>query len=270
MPVRWAPHSAAAPGACGERPVIRTGIVVPTFRDTPDEALEVAHRAFAVGVDGVFCYDHLWPIGQPDRPALAPFPILATLAASYTGPPTPGGGPFFGTLVARTGLVPNAVLVNQFAALAQWAPGRVIAGLGTGDRLSEEENLAYGIPFAPAAERRRGMVDLAQALRRAGLTVWLAGGPAARVAESLASGAALNVWDADPELVATRAQGPTAVEVTWGGPPPKDESVLRQTVRELDRAGATWVIFATPINPSQLVAAAREAGGSSSGPGGGS
>ncbi len=42
----------------------------------------VAHRALAAGVDGVFCYDHLWPIGQPDRPALAPFPILATLAAS--------------------------------------------------------------------------------------------------------------------------------------------------------------------------------------------
>jgi alkanesulfonate monooxygenase SsuD/methylene tetrahydromethanopterin reductase-like flavin-dependent oxidoreductase (luciferase family) len=249
---------------------MRTGIVVPTFRDTPDDALEEARRAFAAGVDGVFCYDHLWPIGQPDRPALAPFPILATLAASYAGPPTPGGGPFFGTLVARTGLVPNAVLVNQFTALAQWAPGRVIAGLGTGDRLSEAENVAYGIPFPPAAERRSGMVDLALSLRTAGLTVWLAGGPAGRVEESLESGAGLNVWDADPVLVFTRSQGPAAVEVTWGGPPPKDEAVLRQTVRDLDEAGATWVIFATPIDPSLLVAAVRDAGASSSGPGGGS
>ena len=160
--MRWVPPSGGGREACGEEGMIRTGVVVPTFRDTPDEALEVATRAFAAGVDGVFCYDHLWPIGQPERPALAPFPILATLAASYDGPPTPGGGPYFGTLVARTGLVPNAVLVDQFVALAAWAPGRVIAGLGTGDRLSEAENLAYGIPFPPAAERRSDMVDVAR------------------------------------------------------------------------------------------------------------
>ncbi len=250
--------------------MIRTGVIVPTFRDAPDEAFEVAHRAFAAGVDGVFCFDHLWPIGQPDRPALAPFPILATLAASYVGPPTPGGGPFFGTLVARTGLVPNAVLVNQFTALAALAPGRVIAGLGTGDRLSEAENLAYGIPFPPAAERRSDMVDLACALQARGLTVWLAGGPSARIEESQRAGAALNVWDAGPTLVAARSQGPDAVEVTWAGPPPKEGSDLTETVRDLGSSGATWVIFATPIEPALLVAAARAGGASSGGPEAGS
>ncbi len=237
--------------------MIRTGIVVPTFRDTPAEALEVAQRALAAGVDGVFCYDHLWPIGQPERPALAPFPILATLAASYEGPPTPGGGPYFGTLVARTGLVPNAVLDNQFAALARFAPGRVIAGLGTGDRLSEAENLAYGIPFPPAADRRSDMVELAHALRARGITVWLAGGPAARIEESQAAGAALNVWDADPALVAARSQGPDAVEVTWGGPPRQDRSSLTSLVTALAGAGATWAIFAWPVDPDALVAAGR-------------
>ncbi len=250
--------------------MIRTGVIVPTFRDTPEEALEAARRAFAAGVDGVFCYDHLWPIGEPDRPALAPFPILATLAASPIGGPSPGGGPFFGPLVARTGLVPNAVLVNQFAALAALAPGRVIAGLGTGDRLSEAENLAYGIPFGPADERRSDMVDVARALRGRGLTVWLAGGPAGRIEESLEAGAALNVWDADPTLVAARSQGPVAVEVTWGGAPPKEESVVGEIVRDLALAGATWVIFASPIDPPVLVAAARDAGALSAGPEAGS
>ena len=62
--------------------------------------------------------------------------------------------------MARVGLVPDAVLAAQFTALARLAPGRVIAGLGTGDRLSEEENRAYGIPFAPAAERRAELVTL--------------------------------------------------------------------------------------------------------------
>ena len=50
---------------------MRTGVVLPTFRDTPDEAFDAAASAVAAGVDGVFCYDHIWPIGQPERPALA-------------------------------------------------------------------------------------------------------------------------------------------------------------------------------------------------------
>jgi alkanesulfonate monooxygenase SsuD/methylene tetrahydromethanopterin reductase-like flavin-dependent oxidoreductase (luciferase family) len=240
--------------------VIAVGVVLPTFRQTPDEALAVAHRAFAAGVDGVFCYDHLWPIGQPDRPALAPFPLLATLAATVKDSPTAAGGPFFGTLVARVGLVPNAVLLGQFTALAHLAPGRVIAGLGTGDHLSEAENRAYGIPFAPAAERRADMVDVARALRLRGLTVWVAGGAAARTVEARAAAVALNVWNAEPDVVADRSQGPQAVEVTWGGPPPKDEAVLMARVRDLAAAGASWVIFASPVDPDLLVAAARAAG----------
>jgi hypothetical protein len=192
--------------------VIRTGIVLPTFRQTADEAFAAAHDAFAAGVDGVFCYDHIWPMGEPDRPALAPFPVLAALAATEGLPATRGGGPFFGTLVARIGLAPNGVLLSQFTALDRLAPGRVIAGLGTGDHLSAAENRAYGIPFASAAERRADMVELGVALRTRGVTVWVAGGAAARVVEARAVGAALNVWDADPALVADRTQGPDAVE----------------------------------------------------------
>ena len=164
--------------------MIRTGVVLPTFRESPDDALEAAAQAFAAGVDGVFCYDHIWPMGQPDRPALAPFPVLGALVADVPAPATPGGGPYFGTLVARVGLVPNEVLLAQFTALANLAPGRIVAALGTGDRLSEAENRAYGIPFASASERREEMVEVARALRVQGLTVWIAGGPAARTDRS--------------------------------------------------------------------------------------
>jgi alkanesulfonate monooxygenase SsuD/methylene tetrahydromethanopterin reductase-like flavin-dependent oxidoreductase (luciferase family) len=240
--------------------VIRTGIVLPTFRETPADALRAAHEAFAAGVDGVFCYDHIWPIGEPDRPALAPFPILAALAASEEMSPTPGGGPYFGTLVARVGLAPNGVLLGQFSALDALAPGRVIAGLGTGDRLSEAENRAYGIAFPPAAERRQEMVELGLSLRARGIPVWVAGGHAARTVETRAVGAALNVWDADPALVASRSQGPEAVEVTWGGPPPIGDGSLETRMVALAQAGATWAIFGWPIDPVALVAAARAAG----------
>jgi hypothetical protein len=237
--------------------VIRTGVVLPTFRQRPDDAFDAAALAFAAGVDGVFCYDHIWPIGQPERPALAPFPLLGALAADPSAPATPGGGPFYGTLVARVGLVPNEVLLAEFTALAQLAPGRIIAGLGTGDRLSEAENRAYGIPFPSAAERREDMVDLARVLRGAGLTTWIAGGPAARTDEARAAGVALTVWDADPALVMTRGHGPDAVEVTWAGPPPASDAALEATVAAVAGAGATWAVFGWPLDLAVLAAAAR-------------
>jgi len=234
---------------------MRTGVVLPTFRDTPEAAFDAAARAVAAGVDGVFCYDHLWPMGQPERPALAPFPLLGALATRLT--PRPGGdGPFLGTLVARVGLVPNEVLAAQFRALAALAPGRVVAGLGTGDRLSAAENLAYGIPFPPAAERRAALVELARRLRRDGLAVWVAGGVTGRTEEARAAGAALNVWDADPALVAARATGPDALEVTWAGPPPA-AAPLPGRLAELRDAGATWAVFGWPVDVEALADAAR-------------
>ena len=210
---------------------MRTGIVLPTFRATPDAAFAAATEAVGAGVDGVFCYDHIWPLGQPERPALAPFPILGALATMLGPPRGPGKGPYLGTLVARVGLVPNAVLAAQFVALEGLAPGRVIAGLGTGDKLSEAENRAYGIPFPPAAARRAEMVELGRQLARAGLSVWVAGGVAGRTEEARAAGAALTVWDAAPALVAERTAEPDAVEVTWAGPPPSASAPVGERVR---------------------------------------
>ena len=241
---------------------MRTGVVLPIFRDRPDAAFAAAAEAVAAGVDGLFCYDHIWPIGQPERPALAPFPILGALATMFDPPdgPGPGQGPYLGTLVARIGLVPNAVLAAQFLALERLAPGRVIAGLGTGDRLSEEENRAYGIPFASASERRAEMVELGRDLVEAGLPVWVAGGPAARTEEARAAGAALNVWDAAPALVAERARGPDGVEVTWAGPPSSASPPLSDKLRALHEAGATWAVFGWPVDVEALAAAARPLG----------
>jgi hypothetical protein len=124
--------------------------------------------------------------------------------------------------------------------------------------LSENENLAYGIPFTSAAERRAQMVELGRRLTAEGLAVWVAGGTAARTEEALAAGAALNVWDATPELVAERVAGPPGVEVTWAGPPPPKAPTLRERLRALDEAGATWAIFGWPVDVDELAAAARQ------------
>ena len=121
--------------------------MLPTFRDQADDALVTAHDAEAAGLDGVFAFDHLWPMGSPTRPALAPFPVLAAVATSA---PTLTVGP----LVARVGMFSTDKLLELFSTLSALAPGRVIAALGTGDELSKAEQLAYDLGYPTSDERR--------------------------------------------------------------------------------------------------------------------
>lgn len=224
---------------------MKTGVILPSFRDTADEALSVARRADELGVDGVFCYDHLWPMGQPGRPALAPFPLLAAIAAS-TGRVT------VGTLVARVGLVPDRVLLAEVDALSVLAPGRVVAALGTGDRLSAAENEAYGVPFAPTADRRASLRRCARALRARGVPVWVGGGAQQTVVVAEEEGVAVNLWAVVPELVALQAR---RSEVTWAGPAPQSPPAVEALTAALAEAGATWAVFGWPA-PLEALATA--------------
>ena len=150
---------------------MKVGVVLPTFAWTPEEAWTVARSAAEHGVDGVFAYDHLWPMGNRRRPALAPFPILAAVARSFPSL-------CVGTLVARIGMVSDDVLIAQFRALAAVAPGRVIAAIGTGDKLSAQENLAYGIGFDPAEVRRTSLRSVMATLLDDGLEGFVVDGSA--------------------------------------------------------------------------------------------
>jgi len=241
---------------------MRSGVILPTFSDDAGAALDVAHRAEAAGIDGVFCYDHLWPMGRPDRPALAPFPVLAAVAVSTRRLTV-------GTLVARVGLVPDEVLLAEVDALTALAPGRVVIAMGTGDRLSAAENLAYGVPFAPVAERREALRRVARAVRDRGVPVWIGGGAPATNAVAEELGVAVNLWDATPEEVAAQRR---RTEVTWAGPVPGGASggaaasdatstgaaAIGSLVARIADAGATWVVYGWPA-PMEVMA--RTVGG---------
>jgi alkanesulfonate monooxygenase SsuD/methylene tetrahydromethanopterin reductase-like flavin-dependent oxidoreductase (luciferase family) len=226
---------------------VRVGVTLPTFRDD-DAALAAARRAEDLGLDGVFVFDHLWPMGAPERPALSAFPVLGAVAATTTTV-------CLGPLVARVGLAPDDTLVAELLSLNHMAPGRLIAGLGTGDRKSAAENLAYGIEFAEPAERRRALRDVARTVLAAGIPVWVGAGSPATTDIAVELGAAVNVWDGLPATVATLAQ---RAEVTWAGPVAGDAAQIAARLGDLARAGATWAVCAWPESPEAVAEAAAQ------------
>jgi Luciferase-like monooxygenase len=227
---------------------MRVGLTLPQFADSAEGALEAARTAEASGIDGVFCFDHLWPMGRPDRPALSSAPLLGALAASTTTLT-------LGTLVARIGLVPDEVLVAVLTGLADLSGGRLIAGLGTGDQLSRAENEAYGVPFGPADDRRGRMATVAATLRAGGVPVWIGGGMAKTMAVADRVGVAVNVWGADVAQVAALSAG--GREVTWGGPVGTQVPEIASRLGGLARAGASWAVCAWPGSVEPVAEAAE-------------
>jgi len=228
---------------------VKVGVTLPQFRDEADTALSAARRAEALGIDGVFVFDHLWPMGHPGRPALSSGPLLGALAASTTTI-------HLGTLVARIGLLPDEVLLDVLCGLDALSGGRLVAGIGTGDRLSREENEAYGIPYERARIRRDRLESVATAVAGTGVPVWVGGGRPEMVSVARAAGAAVNVWQVGVDRVAPLvAQG---VEVTWGGPVGDTLAEATTTLADVAAAGATWAVCAWP-DSLEVVAEAADA-----------
>jgi alkanesulfonate monooxygenase SsuD/methylene tetrahydromethanopterin reductase-like flavin-dependent oxidoreductase (luciferase family) len=229
---------------------VQIGVVVPTFAARAEPASEVAKEAERKGLHGAFCFDHLWPLEDPGKPAIAPFPFLGLLSAETTTLR-------LGTLVARIGLVPDDVLISEFRTLAVLTGGRVVAALGPGDRLSAEENLAYGLEFEPAARRLASLSRVASVLMGERIEVWIGSGEERTNAVARETGATLNLFDVDAEVVRRHARmGP----VSWAGPLSKRPQVAAGALRRLASAGATWAVVSSRNPIDRIVEAAKDAG----------
>lgn len=179
---------------------VRVGTTLPQFRHDAETALAVARHAEHAGLDGVFVFDHLWPLGRPDRPALHSHVLLGAVAAETSRVVT-------GPLVARVGLLPDAVLVHAMVSLHRMTGGRVLVTLGTGDRANRRENEAYGVGYPPAVERLERLMDCCRALQAAGVAVWV-GGRSEAVRAVAAHSDGWNAWGVD---VGTFAAGVIAL-----------------------------------------------------------
>ena len=229
---------------------MRLGIILPSFAPLAKPSIERAREAEGEGIHGVFAYHHLWPMGFPGQPAIEPFVLLGCVANETSEL-------ILGTLVARIGLVPDTVLIGEFRTLSAVSGGRMIAGIGTGDHLSANENRSYGIAFARAEERRNALRQVAATLRGDGIEVWIGGGAPATNAIARETGSTLNLFDRPPEAVAASAP---FCPVSWAGPLPPRESSATELVRAVAESGATWLVvssFSTAV--SAVTSAARSA-----------
>jgi alkanesulfonate monooxygenase SsuD/methylene tetrahydromethanopterin reductase-like flavin-dependent oxidoreductase (luciferase family) len=207
------------------------GLILPQFATGPGPALAAMEDAARLGYAGVFLFDHLWPLGGPrEAPILECWTLLGALAARLGT--LPGHRPRLGTLVTRAGLRPPAVVAHMAATAGQAAGAPLITGIGGGDRLNRDENLAFGLPYPDRAGRQRATARLLEALAgpEAGdprPVTWVGGrGPAARALAGRADG--WNAWAATPDELAAgladvrraaeaAGRDPGKVMGTWGG-----------------------------------------------------
>jgi alkanesulfonate monooxygenase SsuD/methylene tetrahydromethanopterin reductase-like flavin-dependent oxidoreductase (luciferase family) len=206
-------------------------VTLPQFAAEPGPALQACRDARRLGFRGVFVFDHMWPLGDPTRPALEGWTLLAALAAEVG---RQGGDGFrVGTMVTRAGIRAPALVARMAATVGEVAGAPPIVGVGRGDLANRDENLAFGLPFGSIAERAAAVEDTVAALRgpSAGQPppeVWVGGvGPGARdLAGRLAD--AWNAWALDPDELAAgladaraaaerAGRDPAAVAATWGG-----------------------------------------------------
>ena len=229
----------------------RVGVTLPTFTADGAVPLRAAKVAEAGGVDGVFVFDHLWPMGAPGRPALWSFAVLGAIAAATARV-------YLGPFVARIGVLPDDDLVRMFSTLAGVAgPERLIAAVGAGDVLSADENRAYGLPYPAAADRLSALAGLLDDLRRLGLETWMGARSAASVRVAEAHAGALNMWGATADDV-RRAAASSAV--TWGGQvlAGRDDADVRRLIdRHGTRPGA---LVGTVAEVAAALSALGEAG----------
>ena len=161
------------------------------------------------GLDGVFVFDHLWPMGSPGRPALWSFAVLAAVASATSRIR-------LGPLVARVGLFPEDQLMRLLTSVGGIAgAGRLVAGIGVGDAMSAAENRAYGLGYEPVVERLEEARRVLDGLRALGVETWMGARSEHSMATATAHADAINVWGVPAAEV--RRLTDAGAAVTWAG-----------------------------------------------------
>lgn len=249
----------------------RVGLTLPSFVRDPDEVFAVVHAAEAAGLDGVFVYDHIFRVAKDGthRPALEMTALLNAVAAESSTL-------HVGVLVTRASLRPAAVTALTLETANRIAGGRIVAGIGAGDRESERENEQFGLVFGSMADRLAELRAAVRASRDQGFPVWVGGLHREVRALAAAEADGWNRWGGPVARFAEQAARTRAAAVrdpfvcSWGGlvvMAPTDDAATAKAARlgaapdtivggvdgivtalgEYVAAGAGWVV-AGPVD----------------------
>ena len=127
-------------------PDAKFGCQLPQDNLDIDRLIEIALECERLGYDSVWAYDHLSPFWISSGRVLECWTLMSAIAARTSRIK-------IGSLVTNVNLRSPALLAKMTSSLDNISGGRLIVGLGVGDRLSENELRTYGYRFPPTKER---------------------------------------------------------------------------------------------------------------------
>jgi alkanesulfonate monooxygenase SsuD/methylene tetrahydromethanopterin reductase-like flavin-dependent oxidoreductase (luciferase family) len=224
---------------------VKVGLMLPLFSGDPAKVIGAAREADSLGYDGVFGFDHLFQMNAtPETPSLEVFTMLAAAAAVTRRIAV-------GTLITRAALRPPGMAAKLASTVDLVSGGRMILGVGTGDRNGDLEHRVYGFPIREASERRAHLEEwigavtslfrgepfaggdlvgpvegpLVPASRPGGPPVWVGGAGDAMVRLAARSADGWNGWGLAPDAFRAKAalladsasSRGSSPEATWAG-----------------------------------------------------
>lgn len=193
--------------------MIALSLTAPQFSRSVAPVLEWATFLESAQLDGGFLFDHLVPIGDASRPVLEMAGALGLLSSVSSTIDV-------GTLVMRASLRGPEISAAVSAAASVIAPGRVVVGLGAGDRLSAAEAERFGMGQGSLDERVATLRSTAEAVAgvAAGVRVWVGGTHPSVIEVASTSAVGWNGWMVEPERFSQiKGKLPSTHEATWGG-----------------------------------------------------
>ncbi len=155
------------------------------------DLVDFARRAESLGFHGLYCFDHLVPVSDPSRPAMEAAASLGAVAGATDRI-------VIGSLVLRATLRPPGITAGMAATLQAIAPGRVVIGLGAGDRTTRPEVARFGLPFPSLSERVAILEESVVAVQGEGVAAWV-GGSHRDVVEVARRSDGWNRWEPSPD-----------------------------------------------------------------------
>jgi alkanesulfonate monooxygenase SsuD/methylene tetrahydromethanopterin reductase-like flavin-dependent oxidoreductase (luciferase family) len=125
---------------------LKFGCQLPQDTSDIDEVLGVARLCEELGYDSVWVYDHVSPYWLKSKSCLEAWSLLSAVATQTSRIK-------IGSLVTNVNLRNPGLLAKITSTVDNISNGRLVVGLGIGDRMSVDELRSFGYRYPPLKER---------------------------------------------------------------------------------------------------------------------